>query len=164
MKIIQTCTYKFEHVPIKHVVIGKALSVEQIPEELPQVWVVWLVIKSQWPAKVEVRGKFSCGTEKYPYYNPSVLGEIQSLINLQKMLEITQGFEHTWVAFAKNFNGGGHLLFTDTLILLSLGGGFQSLPRQWTQVEVHQHIAKRLQVIPPRLLYKDRCTQNYRLI
>jgi len=47
MKTIQTCTYKFEHVPIKHVVIGKALSVEQIPEELPQVRVVWLVIKSQ---------------------------------------------------------------------------------------------------------------------
>lgn len=79
------------------------------------------------------------------------------------MLEITQDFEHTWVALAKNFNRGGHLLFADALILLSLGGGFQSLPRQRAQVEVHQHITKRLQVIPPRLLCRDTWTQNYSL-
>lgn len=30
-------TYKFEHVPIEDVVIGEALSVEKIPEELPKI-------------------------------------------------------------------------------------------------------------------------------
>uniref|UniRef100_A0A3Q3ASJ8 Uncharacterized protein n=1 Tax=Kryptolebias marmoratus TaxID=37003 RepID=A0A3Q3ASJ8_KRYMA len=28
-------TYKFEHVPVKDVIIGETLSVEQIPEKLP---------------------------------------------------------------------------------------------------------------------------------
>lgn len=30
-------TYKFEHVPIKHIVIGETLAMEQVPEELSQV-------------------------------------------------------------------------------------------------------------------------------
>lgn len=46
-KRLLTCTYKLQHVPIKHVVVGKALPVEQISKELPQVRIVWLVIKSQ---------------------------------------------------------------------------------------------------------------------
>lgn len=30
-------THKLQHVPVKNVVIGEALSVEQIPEELPEI-------------------------------------------------------------------------------------------------------------------------------
>lgn len=40
-------TYKFEHVPVKNIVIGETLAVEQIPEELSQVRVVRLVIKTE---------------------------------------------------------------------------------------------------------------------
>ena len=29
------CTYKFEHVPVKDIVIGKALTMEELTEELP---------------------------------------------------------------------------------------------------------------------------------
>lgn len=30
-------TYKFEHVPVKNIVIGEALSVEEVSKESPQV-------------------------------------------------------------------------------------------------------------------------------
>lgn len=30
-------TYELEHVPVEHVVVGEALAVEQVPEQLPQV-------------------------------------------------------------------------------------------------------------------------------
>ena len=39
------CTYKFEHVPIKYIIISKALSMEQISEQLSQVGIVRFVIK-----------------------------------------------------------------------------------------------------------------------
>uniref|UniRef100_A0A8C0KIK9 Uncharacterized protein n=1 Tax=Canis lupus dingo TaxID=286419 RepID=A0A8C0KIK9_CANLU len=55
-------TYKFEHVPVKHVVIGEALAVEKIPEKLPQVGVVGLVVKTQGAAEIQVCGKLSCKT------------------------------------------------------------------------------------------------------
>lgn len=58
----------------------------------------------------------------------------------------------TWVSFAQNFNRSGHFLLTDSLILLSLCGSLQTLPWQRAQVEVHEHIAKRLQVISSGLL------------
>ncbi len=40
-------THKLEHVPVKHVVVGEALSVEKVPEELPQIRVVRLVVEPQ---------------------------------------------------------------------------------------------------------------------
>lgn len=55
----------------------------------------------------------------------------------------------TWVPFAEHFNGSRHFLFTDAFIFLPLGGGLEPLPGQRTQVEVHQNIAQRLQVVPP---------------
>lgn len=39
-------TYKFEHVPVEHIVVGEALAMEQISEELSQVGVVRFVIKT----------------------------------------------------------------------------------------------------------------------
>lgn len=40
-------TYEFEHIPVEDVVVGEALAVEKIPEELAQVRVVWFVIEPQ---------------------------------------------------------------------------------------------------------------------
>uniref|UniRef100_A0A8D1Y5N4 Uncharacterized protein n=1 Tax=Sus scrofa TaxID=9823 RepID=A0A8D1Y5N4_PIG len=57
-------TYKLEHVPVKDVVVGEALAVEQVPEELPQVRVVRLVIKAQGTAEVQVRGELGCKTRE----------------------------------------------------------------------------------------------------
>ena len=53
-------THKLEHVPVEDVVVGEALSVEQVPEELAQVRVVGLVVEPQRAAEVQVGGKFSC--------------------------------------------------------------------------------------------------------
>lgn len=58
----------------------------------------------------------------------------------------------TRVSFAKNLDGCGHFLLTDSFILLSLGSGLEALPGEGAQVEVHENIAKRLQVITPGLL------------
>lgn len=49
-----THTHKFKHVPVKDVVVGEALAVEEVAEELPQVGVVGFVIKPQRAAEVEV--------------------------------------------------------------------------------------------------------------
>uniref|UniRef100_A0A2I3HU13 Uncharacterized protein n=1 Tax=Nomascus leucogenys TaxID=61853 RepID=A0A2I3HU13_NOMLE len=57
-----SATYKFEHVPVEHVVIGEALAMEQIPEKLPQVRVVRLVVKTQGTAEIQICGKFSYKT------------------------------------------------------------------------------------------------------
>uniref|UniRef100_A0A669Q0T1 Uncharacterized protein n=1 Tax=Phasianus colchicus TaxID=9054 RepID=A0A669Q0T1_PHACC len=47
-------THKFQHVPVKHIVIGEALSVR----------VVRFVIKTKRTAEVQVCGKFSCNKRK----------------------------------------------------------------------------------------------------
>uniref|UniRef100_A0A3P9J6W0 Uncharacterized protein n=1 Tax=Oryzias latipes TaxID=8090 RepID=A0A3P9J6W0_ORYLA len=54
---VSTVTYKLEHVPVKDVVVGEALTVEKVPEELPQVRVVWFIVKAQRAAEVQVGGK-----------------------------------------------------------------------------------------------------------
>uniref|UniRef100_A0A8C3BK12 Uncharacterized protein n=1 Tax=Cairina moschata TaxID=8855 RepID=A0A8C3BK12_CAIMO len=51
-------THKFQHVPVKHIVIGEPLS----------IGVVWFVIKTQRTAEIQVCGKFSCNTRK-PYFS-----------------------------------------------------------------------------------------------
>uniref|UniRef100_A0A3B5QLQ8 Uncharacterized protein n=1 Tax=Xiphophorus maculatus TaxID=8083 RepID=A0A3B5QLQ8_XIPMA len=40
-------TYKFEHVPVKDVIVGESLAVEEIPEQLRA-------------AKIQVRGELGC--------------------------------------------------------------------------------------------------------
>jgi hypothetical protein len=47
---------------------------------------------------------------------------------------------------------GTHLLLHDPIVLLLLRRRFQSLPRQLTPQEVHEDVAQRLEVVPPRLL------------
>ena len=68
--------------------------------------------------------------------------------------QIHSGTEDTLtrVSFVKNFDGCGHFLLTDSFIFLSLGSGLEALPGEGAQVEVHEDIAKRLQVITSGLL------------
>jgi len=50
---------KLEHVPVEDVVVGEALPVEQVSEQLPQVTVVWLLLKSERPTVVEIGGELT---------------------------------------------------------------------------------------------------------
>ena len=68
------------------------------------------------------------------------------------MAEILSFSILTGVSLAEHLNGGGHFLLTDAFILLPLGGSLEPLPGQRAQVEVHENVAQRLQVISPRLL------------
>ena len=55
-------SYILQVVPVEHVVVGEALPVEQVPDELAQVGVVWLLLKPQRSHIVLVRGELGCGT------------------------------------------------------------------------------------------------------
>jgi hypothetical protein len=57
-------THKLEHVPVKHVVVGEALAVEQVSEELAQVRVVGFVVEAQRAAEVQVGGELGCGVRQ----------------------------------------------------------------------------------------------------
>lgn len=62
----------------------------------------------------------------------------------------------TGVAFTEDLDRSGHLLLTDPFVLLSFGGRLEALPGQRAQVEIHQDITQRLQVVPSGLF----CGQN----
>lgn len=51
-----------------------------------------------------------------------------------------------------HLDGGGHLLLADLLVLLLFGSSLKALPRQGAPQEVHDHVAQRLNVVPPALL------------
>uniref|UniRef100_A0A3Q0R6T6 Uncharacterized protein n=1 Tax=Amphilophus citrinellus TaxID=61819 RepID=A0A3Q0R6T6_AMPCI len=111
-------THKFQHVPVKYIVIREALSVEQVSEELPQIRVIRLVIKAQRATKIQVGGKLSCDKSE---------DKKQNMFQLIK--QVLENLKLTRVALAKHLNRGGHFLLTDTFILLPLGSCFQPLPR-----------------------------------
>ncbi len=48
----------FYRIPVEHVVVGEPLPVEEVPDELPQVRVVWLLLEAEGAAVVEVCGEF----------------------------------------------------------------------------------------------------------
>ena len=50
-----------------------------------------------------------------------------------------------------HLNGDGQLLLADLVVFLLLVRGPQPLPRQATPQEVQEHIAERLEVVPPTL-------------
>ncbi len=90
--------------------------------------------------------------------------KIQLEMYLKKRTELIEKFDLiwfsscllTWIALAKNLNGGWHLFLTDSLILLSFSSCFEALPGQRTQVKVHKNIAKGLEIVPSRLLCGNR--------
>ena len=53
---------------------------------------------------------------------------------------------------AQKIRRGGHLLLHNAVVLLLLGGGFETLPGQGATQEVHQHVGERLKVIATSLL------------
>jgi hypothetical protein len=55
-------------------------------------------------------------------------------------------------AAAEDFGGGGHLLLHDTIVLLLLGSGLQTLPWEGASAEVEHDIAERLHVVTTGLL------------
>ena len=59
----------------------------------------------------------------------------------------------TWVAFAENLDGRGALCVADPLVALLECLSLQTLPGETTAQEVHEHVAQRLQVVPPTLLW-----------
>ena len=61
----------------------------------------------------------------------------------------------TGEALAELFDGRGHFLFADSLVLLSLRSRFQTLPGQRAAKEIHEHIAQRLHVVSPTLLCEN---------
>ena len=64
-----------------------------------------------------------------------------------------QGFTvRTRESLAEHFCRGGDFLLENTLVLLLLGVGLESLPRQRATQEIHEHVAKRLEVVASRLL------------
>lgn len=67
-------THKLEHVPVEHIVVGEALSVEEVSEQLSQVRVVRLVVEAQRAAEVEVRGELRCRKKGDTEWN----GEVQN--------------------------------------------------------------------------------------
>uniref|UniRef100_A0A8C7ZJ68 Uncharacterized protein n=1 Tax=Oryzias sinensis TaxID=183150 RepID=A0A8C7ZJ68_9TELE len=57
-------THKLQHVPVEDVVVGEALPVEEVPEELPQVGVVGFVVEPQRAAQVQVGGELGWESQK----------------------------------------------------------------------------------------------------
>lgn len=104
--------------PIEYVVVLEALANEEVTEDLAEVRVVRLVIKSEGTGVVQVDGE--------------LIGE----------------------ATAEDLGRSRHLLLHDTVVLLLLGGGLQSLPREGSTTEVEHDIAKGLHIITTRLLWE----------
>lgn len=88
-KLYWYITYKFEHVPVKYIVIGEALSVEEVPEQLAEVWVVWLVIETQGAAEVQVCSKLSCGKQKQQAWRKNLVTSILKWKILKKKAGLT---------------------------------------------------------------------------
>lgn len=57
-------THKLQHVPVEDIVVGETLSVEKIPEELPEIGVVWLVVEAQRATQIQVGGELGCQTQE----------------------------------------------------------------------------------------------------
>lgn len=56
------------------------------------------------------------------------------------------------VATAQDLSGGGHLLLHNTIVLLLLGGGLQTLPGEGATAEIKHDIAQRLHIVTTGLL------------
>mmetsp|Transcript_24934 Transcript_24934/g.73988 ORF Transcript_24934/g.73988 Transcript_24934/m.73988 type:complete len:422 (-) Transcript_24934:15-1280(-) len=56
------------------------------------------------------------------------------------------------VAAAEDLDGRRHLLLGNHVVLLLLGRSLEPLPGQRAAQEVHEHVAERLEVVPPALL------------
>lgn len=119
---------------------------EQIPEELPEVGVVGLVIKSQGAAQIQVSGELGWGGEQKVGFNVGASRDVIFQLCLATPSSLTR------VSLAEHLDWCGHFLLADAFILLSLGSSLEPLPGQRAQVEVHEYVAQGLQVVPSGLL------------
>lgn len=55
-------TSKLEHVPVKYIVVCEALSMEQVPEQLAQIAVVWFFLEPKRSTIVEIGCELARGT------------------------------------------------------------------------------------------------------
>lgn len=97
--------------PVKYVVVLERLADKEISEDLAEVGVVWLVVKTKRTGVVQVDGK--------------LVGE----------------------STAENLGWSGHLLFHDTVVLLLLGSGLESLPWQRSTAEVEHDVSEGFHVV-----------------
>ena len=54
MAAVKLTTYILHQVPIKDIVVGESLSVEEISDKLTKIGIVWLLLESQGPHVVVV--------------------------------------------------------------------------------------------------------------
>jgi hypothetical protein len=80
------------------------------------------------------------------------VGDVRFLFELELAAVVEVDIELVRQAFGESLDGGGQLLVPDLLVLLLLGPGSQTLPRQLAFEEVDQHKAQRLEVISATLL------------
>ena len=57
--LVSRPTSKLELIPVKDVIVGKALTVEQVAEELAQVRIIRLIVKAEGATEVQVCCKLS---------------------------------------------------------------------------------------------------------
>uniref|UniRef100_A0A8C2UIH5 Uncharacterized protein n=1 Tax=Coturnix japonica TaxID=93934 RepID=A0A8C2UIH5_COTJA len=88
LKETTPATHKFQHVPVKHIVIGEALS----------VGIVRFVIKTKRTAEVQVCGKFSCNKRNGLIRFHYLVGKNRRLSNnVSKTLKIQQTDENHYI-------------------------------------------------------------------
>lgn len=128
------CTNNLELVPVEHVVGGEALPREQVPEALSRVLVFRLVLKVQRAAEVQLRGTLSWQTKKSTLtsFAPTRLQAWAAAVCQGPW----QGLQTlTWVAFTQHLDEYLHILLSDLLILMPLGGNLQPWPGLGAQVK-----------------------------
>jgi len=77
---------------------------------------------------------------------------IRLVIEAKSTSVVQEDAEFAREATAKNIGGCSHLLFHDSVILLLLGSGLESLPREGATQEVHEYVCERLEVVTTGLL------------
>ncbi|KAJ8577597.1 hypothetical protein ON010_g1609 [Phytophthora cinnamomi] len=80
------------------------------------------------------------------------VGVVGLVVEAQRAAVLEVGAELGGVALAEYLDGGVHLLLHNLLVLLLLGVGLESLPRQAAADEVHVHVAQGLEVVTTALL------------
>mmetsp|Transcript_45656 Transcript_45656/g.128936 ORF Transcript_45656/g.128936 Transcript_45656/m.128936 type:complete len:285 (-) Transcript_45656:452-1306(-) len=88
------------------------------------------------------------------------VGVVRAVLKAQAAAVVQIRHELEWEVFAEYFDGRGHFLLHDLLVLLLLGVGLEPLPRQTPTVEVHQHVTQRLQIVASRLFDSEVCVDG----
>ena len=85
-------------------------------------------------------------------HQPAEQSVVGSVLEPQAPAVAEIGDELCRKVLAKGFDGCRHLLLHDLLVFLLLADRAKALPRQGSAVEIHQHVADGLQVVPSALL------------